>query len=202
VKQFDSQKRGPMALVDPCRLVRQVKQFDSQKRGPMALVDPCRLVRQVKEFDSYPGTPSSSSLPSIILCVFPKQPRLQSMIPEPLYCPKDLSPAFQLRYGWTAWPSKTAFPTNILALVLPDIAPEWERDGIRVLESDLAPEQIQLTLSTTPQVDPVTLAARIKGRCNITVEKEAHASNSAASWPYGPLEIPPGLRWKTTSTTR
>jgi len=86
------------------------------------------------------------------------------MLPEPLYRSADLRPAYQLRYGWTGWPSDPSFPTDLLADVLPDIAPEWEKDGIRVLESSLASERIQLTLSTTPQVAPVTLAARVKGR--------------------------------------
>jgi REP element-mobilizing transposase RayT len=83
---------------------------------------------------------------------------------EPLYRPANLSPAFQLRYGWTGWPSKAPFPTDLLAQVLPVIAPEWENDGLRVLESSLTPGQIQLTISTKPQVDPVLLAARVKGR--------------------------------------
>jgi len=86
------------------------------------------------------------------------------MPPEPLYCSADLHPAYQLRYGWTGWPSTASFDVDILARLLPDIAPEWEKDGIRVLESSLTPRQIQLILSTTPQVDPVTLAARVKGR--------------------------------------
>jgi REP element-mobilizing transposase RayT len=86
------------------------------------------------------------------------------MPPEPLYRPADLRPAYQLRYGWTGWPSRSPFATNLLARVLPDIAPEWANDGLRVVESSLAPEQIQLTLSATPQVAPVTLAGRIKGR--------------------------------------
>jgi REP element-mobilizing transposase RayT len=86
------------------------------------------------------------------------------MLPEPLYQPSELRPAYQLRYGWTGWPSKVTFPVALLTDVLPAIAPEWESDGIRVLESSLAPEQLQLTLSTTPQVSPVTLAARVKGR--------------------------------------
>jgi REP element-mobilizing transposase RayT len=86
------------------------------------------------------------------------------MLPEPLYRPAELRPAYQLRYGWTGWPSKGQFPSDLLARVLPDIAPEWERDGLRVLEASLGAEQIQLTLSTTPQVAPVTLAARVKGR--------------------------------------
>jgi REP element-mobilizing transposase RayT len=86
------------------------------------------------------------------------------MFPEPLYRSVDLRPAYQLRYGWTGWPSKAPFPRDLVARVLPDIGAEWENDGLRVLESSLAPGQIQLTLSTTPQVAPVTLAGRVKGR--------------------------------------
>jgi hypothetical protein len=86
------------------------------------------------------------------------------LLPETLYRPADLRPAFQLRYGWTGWPSNASFPTDLLSRVLPDIAPEWDKDGIRVLESSLAPGQLQLILSTLPQVSPVTLAGRVKGR--------------------------------------
>jgi REP element-mobilizing transposase RayT len=86
------------------------------------------------------------------------------MLPEPLYQATDLRPAYQLRYGWTGWPSKAPFPTDLLARVRPHIAPEWESDGLRVLESSLAAEQLQLTLSATPQIAPVTLVGRVKGR--------------------------------------
>ncbi len=86
------------------------------------------------------------------------------MIPERLYRPADLRRAYQLRYGWTGWPSKAPFPDDLLTRVLPDIAPEWENEGLRVLESSLAREHIQVTLSTTPQVRPATLASRVKGR--------------------------------------
>jgi REP element-mobilizing transposase RayT len=85
------------------------------------------------------------------------------MLPEPLYRPADLRPAYQLRYGWAGWPTDAPFPSD-LADVFADAAPEWERDGLRVLETSLSPRQIQLTLSTTPQVSPVTLASRVKGR--------------------------------------
>jgi REP element-mobilizing transposase RayT len=83
---------------------------------------------------------------------------------EPLYRLPNLHAAYQLRYGWTGWPSTAPFPSELLAQVLPDIAPEWENDGLRVLESTLTPGQLQLTLSTMPQVAPVTLASRVKGR--------------------------------------
>jgi REP element-mobilizing transposase RayT len=86
------------------------------------------------------------------------------MLAEPLYCAADLHPAYQLRYGWTGWPSQAPFPSDLVARLLPDLAPDWEKDGLRVLESSLAPDQLQLTVSTTPQVSPVTLAARVKGR--------------------------------------
>ncbi len=86
------------------------------------------------------------------------------MHPEPLYKVTDLRPAYQLRYSWTGWPSQTSFPTDILPTILADIAPEWEKDGLRVLESSLASDKLQITASATPAVAPVTLAARIKGR--------------------------------------
>src|SRR4051812_4772268 len=92
----------------------------------------------------------------------PQDPRC-GMPPEPLYRPADLRPAYQLRYSWSGWPSRGPFPADLLARVVPGVAPEWEGDGLRVLEASPAPEQLQLTLSAAPQVSPVTLAARVKG---------------------------------------
>jgi REP element-mobilizing transposase RayT len=86
------------------------------------------------------------------------------MPPEPLYRAEDLRPAYQLRYSWTGWPSTSSFPTELIRGVLPDIAPEWEKDGLRLLESSVQPRQVHLTLSAAPQVDPITLAGRAKGR--------------------------------------
>jgi hypothetical protein len=61
------------------------------------------------------------------------------MLPEPLYRSADLRPAYQLRYGWTGWPAQASFSGDLLAQILPDLAPEWEKDGLRVLESSLTP---------------------------------------------------------------
>ncbi|HEV3078528.1 MAG TPA: hypothetical protein VGY66_02070 [Gemmataceae bacterium] len=46
------------------------------------------------------------------------------MPPIPLYRSTDLRPAYQLRYGWTGWPSNEPFPTDLIAAALPAIAPE------------------------------------------------------------------------------
>jgi REP element-mobilizing transposase RayT len=86
------------------------------------------------------------------------------MPPEPLYRPEDLRAAYQLRYSWSGWPSGDPFPVDLVARVLPEIGPEWEKDGLRLLESSVRPNILQLTMSTSPVVAPVTLAARIKGR--------------------------------------
>ena len=84
--------------------------------------------------------------------------------PQPLYTAADLHAAYELHYGWAGWPSTTPFPIDLIEQLLAAIAPEWEGDGIRLLESSLAPEQLLLTLSVRPQISPVTLAARVKGR--------------------------------------
>jgi hypothetical protein len=41
------------------------------------------------------------------------------MLLQPLYEPADLRTAYQLRYGWTGWPSKTLFPVDVVASVFP-----------------------------------------------------------------------------------
>jgi REP element-mobilizing transposase RayT len=84
--------------------------------------------------------------------------------PQPLYLAAGLRAAYELRYGWTGWPSGTLFPVGVIRRVLPGIAPEWEGDGIRLLESSLAPEELLLTFSGQPHVSPMTLASRVKGR--------------------------------------
>jgi hypothetical protein len=86
------------------------------------------------------------------------------MSPQALYSAAMLRPAYQLRYGWTGWPSNGMFSVTPIDRVLPHAAPEWEKDGLRVLESRLRPDQLQLTVSATPQISPITVAARLKGR--------------------------------------
>lgn len=83
---------------------------------------------------------------------------------RPLYTAANLRVAYELRYSWAGWPSAAPFPAALISSLLPVIAPEWEKDGLRLLESSPTPGQLQLTLSAQPQVSPVLLAARVKGR--------------------------------------
>jgi REP element-mobilizing transposase RayT len=86
------------------------------------------------------------------------------MEPQPLYDGRDIEPAYQLRYDWTAWASAgTAFP-KATADIIATLRPLWERDGIRVLESACSDAQLQILCSVRPSVAPVVFVARLKGR--------------------------------------
>jgi hypothetical protein len=55
------------------------------------------------------------------------------MSPNPLYDPASANAAYQLRYGWTAWPSQgSVFPDA--SHLIETVRPLWEEEGIRVLE--------------------------------------------------------------------
>jgi REP element-mobilizing transposase RayT len=47
----------------------------------------------------------------------------------------------------------------------------WEPEGIRLLERNWLPDQIQLLFSTTPTITPIFLAARAKGRLQYVLGK-------------------------------
>lgn len=86
------------------------------------------------------------------------------MTPQPIYEASNLRPAYHLRYAWSGWPSGTDFPESPSENFLRDIAPAWETDGMRLLESRWSKDMIQLSFSATPAVSPVLVAARAKGR--------------------------------------
>jgi REP element-mobilizing transposase RayT len=86
-----------------------------------------------------------------------------AMPPEPLYRSENLRPAFQLRYSWTDW-LKSAWQNMPDARTLDTIDPLWEQDGLRRLEHLWANDHFQITFSARPEVSPVLLATRAKGR--------------------------------------
>ena len=83
---------------------------------------------------------------------------------QPIYKAENLNPAYHLRYSWTGWPSEGVFPKQPSETFLASIGPAWEQDGLRLLESRWAADMIQLSFSTRPDVTPVFVAARAKGR--------------------------------------
>ena len=84
------------------------------------------------------------------------------MPPQPLYLAGNLEPAYELRYSWAGWPTCPPLPAH--ASILTDLKLLWEGDGMRLLEHRWTDEMVQLTFSAQPDVSPVFLAARAKGR--------------------------------------
>lgn len=82
---------------------------------------------------------------------------------QPLYDPDSFAPAFQLRYAWTGWPSADRFDQTLPQLI-EDTKSAWETDGLRVLQHRWTEDQIQILFSGTPDVSPLMVATRAKGR--------------------------------------
>jgi REP element-mobilizing transposase RayT len=98
------------------------------------------------------------------------------MKPTPLYIPHNLTPAYALRFSWTAYPSETeCFPGVPPGSILSELASLWEGDGLRLLEHRWDKSRIQLTFSTVPSVAPNLLAGRAKGRLQHALRKSGHA---------------------------
>ncbi|MFV2066497.1 MAG: transposase [Pirellulales bacterium] len=92
--------------------------------------------------------------------------------PKPIYRRDNLnSPAFHLRYGWTGWPSSGLFPEPLPESAMGELSQDWEADGLRRLEGKWSQKKIQITFSASPQVSPVFLAARAKGRLQHALRK-------------------------------
>ncbi len=92
------------------------------------------------------------------------------MRPQPLYHAEDLRAAYHLHYTWCGWPSGTTLP-RLSDNAWSSLRDAWENDGLRVLQTDWSAERILITFSTRPDVSPVFLASRAKGRLQ-------HASRS------------------------
>ena len=100
------------------------------------------------------------------------------MLLLPIYSGVDLKPAFCLRYSWSGWPAAhVAFDNLCGPEILDDVTALWEKDGLRLLEYKWSSEKIQLTFSTTPDVSPVFLASRAKGRLQYALRKAGTPQN-------------------------
>jgi REP element-mobilizing transposase RayT len=82
---------------------------------------------------------------------------------SPLYNANELHSSYQLRYGWSAWPTST-FPKPPADEIQQQLARDWEKDGIRPLEWSWSSDLVQIVFSTKPDVSPKLVAQRAKGR--------------------------------------
>jgi REP element-mobilizing transposase RayT len=91
---------------------------------------------------------------------------------QPTYSPNDVSsPAYQLRYTWSGWPSQSTFPEIPSEEFFRELDALWEEDGMRRLEKHWTGKLIQFTFSVKPQVSPVFFTSRVKGRLQHALRK-------------------------------
>jgi REP element-mobilizing transposase RayT len=110
-----------------------------------------------------------------------------AVAPQPIYSPATLSsPAYQLRYTWSGWPSSGTFPSPLSDAAFQSLDEAWEQDGLRRLEQQWCAAAIQFTFSVKPNVSPVFFASRVKGRLQ-------HALRSAGT----PIEFSRKLAVRT-----
>ncbi len=96
-----------------------------------------------------------------------------------LYLGHHQTPAYQLRYVWTGWPSHGIFPAEPAdEQFFRSLNACWESEGIRLLERHWLSGQIQLLLSTKPTITPIFLASRVKGRLQYVLGKTLEATVS------------------------
>lgn len=85
------------------------------------------------------------------------------MPPQPYYSTADPHPAYHLRYTWCGWPSQVSL-LSLSDEAWKGLSASWERDGLRLLERSLEHDCILITFSAKPDVNPVFVAQRAKGR--------------------------------------
>jgi len=86
------------------------------------------------------------------------------MNPKPLYSGRNVSPAYALRYSWSAFTTQGSSPPSGTERAIEDLAVVWEKDGLRLLEHRVGEKKVQATFSCRADVAPMFLAARAKGR--------------------------------------
>lgn len=79
-----------------------------------------------------------------------------------------------LFHSWTGWPSEGAFPAEPPAAFFEAMAVAWKTDGLDLQSRAWTPEQIQMTFQAEPQVAPVFLAGRVKGRLQHALRQAGH----------------------------
>jgi len=84
--------------------------------------------------------------------------------PQPIYRPDGLTPAYHLHYTWTGWMDAGFDQASSDTEMWDVLKCRWESDSLRLLERTASGDMIQLCFSCPPQVTPVLVAQRAKGR--------------------------------------
>lgn len=87
----------------------------------------------------------------------------------PRYTPNNLHPPHDLHYSWSGWPSAGAFPR--LLLPMNPLSEALAADGTPLESHTWSPDMIHLTVAAPPDLAPVRIAQRLKGRLDHALRK-------------------------------
>jgi len=85
-------------------------------------------------------------------------------MPERVYSASGVQPAFRLYYSWTGWPEHSNWDLSAVPKIVESLRHSCASDRLHFLEHRVSPETLQVTFSATPDICPVFLAGRAKGR--------------------------------------
>lgn len=100
---------------------------------------------------------------------------LRRVRPDALPARRSCGRTYQLRYGWTGWIAERPTSAVDFATLFGSLDPMWEADGLRRLEHHIVDGTWQITFSAKPNVSPVFLATRVKGRLQHVLRTQGNA---------------------------
>ncbi|MBI3987785.1 MAG: transposase [Lentisphaerae bacterium] len=97
------------------------------------------------------------------------------------YTGHNLIPAHDLHFSWAGWPSVGALPAEPPNAFFLDLAEAWRADGLTLESRAWTPRSVQLTFAASPDVTPVLLSARAKGRLQHALRRRERDHDTLAS---------------------
>ena len=80
------------------------------------------------------------------------------------YSTHNLHPPHDIHYSWTGWPSGSGFPAVPAADLIADLTCDLKSDALELESHTWTSGAIHLTVAASPDVAPVRVAQRLKGR--------------------------------------
>jgi REP element-mobilizing transposase RayT len=90
---------------------------------------------------------------------------------NPYFRPEETPAAYQLRFNWVCWPRTGTTVPELPPTSVDTLEAQWHTDGIRPLEYTWRDDEFSVLFSTKPDVSPMTLASRAKGRLQYHLRK-------------------------------
>ena len=89
----------------------------------------------------------------------------------PLYTPDNTKCIHCLYYDWTGWVSQKAVFPNTISEAVEYCTPLWMNDGFKIKKWNVKNDIIQILFEVKPEIAPVLLTKRVKGRLDNALRK-------------------------------